>query len=188
MIIVIDGYNLLKNWYSNSSFHDEKERYAFLHKIARYGKKKHHKMVVVFDGGLYEWPYKEKIAGITVLYSARESADEIIMQYLEDHKNKDILLVSSDHELNLFASHLNIISIGSTDFVPLITDALQREADQTEVTVTVDDEATELAVLMEQATEEIPYKDDDKPCNQEIITRAHPSRHDKRLLKKLKKL
>ena len=187
MIIVVDGYNLLKNWQPHATI-DERERHAFLQKIAHYCRRKRHKMVVVFDGGLYEWPYKEKMAGVTVIYSARESADEVIMQYLEDHKNKDILLVSSDHELNLFASYLNIVSIGSLEFAYLITEALKEVIDREEIVIAVDDSVTDLDIIMEQATEKIPYKDEDKPRKEHLISRSHRSKQDKILLKKLKKL
>jgi predicted RNA-binding protein with PIN domain len=187
MIIVVDGYNLLKNWRPHAAI-DERERHAFLQKIAHYGRRKRHKMVVVFDGGLYEWPSKEKMGGITVIYSARESADEVIMQYLEDHKNKDILLVSSDHELNLFAADLNIVSIGSPEFAYLITEALKEGIDKEEIVIAIDESATDLDMIMEQATEEIPYKEDDKPRKEHIVSRSHRSKQDKVLLKKLKKL
>ncbi len=187
MIIVVDGYNLLKNWHSHTTI-DERERHKFLQKIADYGRRKRHKMVVVFDGGPYEWPSKEKMAGILVIYSARESADEVIMQYLEDHKNKDILLVSSDHELNLFASHLNIVSIGSEEFTYLIGEALKEVMDKEDTIIAVDESATDLDMIMEQATENVPYKDDDKPRKDQIVSRSHRSKQDRVLLKKLKKL
>lgn len=187
MIIVIDGYNVLKQWRPSTTI-TEKERHAFLVKLGRYGRKKRHKMVVVFDGGFYEWPSKEKKAGVTVIYSARESADEVIQQYLEDHKSKDILLVSSDHELNLFASHLHIVSIGSEEFIYLVIDALKQADDTEETAVIVDDTETNFDSIMEKATRAIPSKDDDKPPQQQIVSRSHPSRYDKVLLKKLKKL
>lgn len=187
MIIIIDGYNVLKNWYQHTTI-TEKERHEFLVKIGRYGRKKRHKMVVVFDGGFYEWPYKEKRAGVTVIYSARESADEVIAQYLEDHKYKDILLVSSDHELNLAAAQLKIVSIGSEEFSYLLKEALLKMPDKHDTVITVDDQETNFDRIMEKATEVIPHKDDDTPSKERVLSRTHPSRHDKVLLKKLKKL
>lgn len=188
MIIVIDGYNLVKYIRPHGSISD-KERRVFVHTLARYGKKKRHKIIIVFDGGLSEWPYKEKIAGVTVLYSGRRaSADDVIMQYLEDHHKKDMLLVSSDHELNLFASHHTIVSIGVEEFTLLLKEA-DKEIGQKEqeVAISFDEAETDFDMIMEQATQKVPYKEDDKPHKQEIsFTRT--AKKDKVLLKKLKKL
>ena len=190
MILVIDGYNLLKHIdpYREVSEH---ERTVFLHMLKRYARRKKHKLVVVFDGGPFEWPHRETVGGATVIYSGRrETADEVIMHYVKDHKAKDLLLVSSDHELNLFASKHGIVSIGSDDFYRLVQDALEKSGTQDEdASVTFDEHETDIDAVMEQASKIVPRKQEDMEPSRISGPAVHrPSKKDRLLLKKLKKL
>jgi predicted RNA-binding protein with PIN domain len=188
MIIIVDGYNVLKHR-NPEGFIEDKVRQAFLHMMARYGRRKKHKIVVIFDGGPYHWPHKEKVAGIAVIFSGdRESADEVIMQYLEDHQNKDLLLVSSDHELNLFASSRDIVSIGSEEFNYLVKVALEANGeDNEEPNILIDEQETDLDAIMQQATQHVMPKDEDTQ-KKELHLISQYSKNDKKLMKKLKKL
>ncbi len=190
MILVIDGYNLLKHIdpYRDVSEH---ERTVFLHMLKRYARRKKHKVVVVFDGGPYEWPHKGTVGGMLVIYSGgRETADDVIMHYIDDHKTKDLLLVSSDHELNLFASKHEIVSIGSDDFYRLVQVALEKSGMQDEeASVTFDEGELDLDKVMEQASERVPIKQEDvEPSHVREPAIHRPSKKDRILLKKLKKL
>jgi len=206
MILVIDGYNLLKHIDPHRNI-TEHERSQFLHQLKRYARRKKHRVVVVFDGGPYQWPYSasadaacyegqapisKKRSLVKVIYSgARETADEVIMQYLHDHKTKDLLLVSSDHEINLFASKHDIVSIGSDDFYRLFKEGLQEQREgEGEQMVTVELDEGELALdeLMEQASKEVPHKEEDRSPSEVRLQTSRRSKKDRLLLKKLKKL
>src|SRR5437016_701581 len=113
MIIVIDGYNLLRTVPPYKKTITDTERKQFIAQLGRYGRAKGHKIVVVFDGGPYEWPIKEKQSNnVLLIYSGiHESADDCIRHYLEMHRTQDIVLVTSDRELNNYAAQFSITSI-----------------------------------------------------------------------------
>ena len=188
MIIIIDGYNLLKGA-SEGREVSESERRSFIHKLAIYGKRKRHKMVVVFDGGASNWPFKEKIGDVTVIYSGgKQTADKVIKHYIDDHPSKEILLVTTDRDLNMFACKKGKVSIDSNDFLVLLNDLLaspdQREQ---EVKIVIDENETDLDILMEQASAVVPQKQQDLP-RAATIPLSTMSKKDRLLMKKLKKL
>src|SRR5579863_9041291 len=101
MIIVVDAYNLLRSVPPYKKTITDRERVAFIAQLSAYGRRKGHKIVIVFDGGPYEWPHKENGKTVQIVYSGiHESADDYIKEYVDAHKAKDLLLVSSDSELN----------------------------------------------------------------------------------------
>ena len=51
MIIVVDAYNLLRSVPPYKKNISDKERAYFIAQLSAYGKRKGHKMVIVFDGG-----------------------------------------------------------------------------------------------------------------------------------------
>src|SRR5690349_924443 len=109
MIIVLDAYNLLRAIPPYKKTISQKERAQFIAQLSAYARSKGHKVIIVFDGGPHEWPFKENMKFVQVVYSGmHESADEYIKEYIEIHKAKDLLLVSSDTELNRYAQNRNI--------------------------------------------------------------------------------
>ncbi len=196
MIIIIDGYNLLKQRFFAQEI-SEKQRNAFIAQVGIYAKRKAHKIVVVFDGGPYEWANKERMSGVYVVYSGtNETADEYIKRYLDQHRAQDLLLVSSDRELNVHASHLDIPSIGSHDFYQLLLEAVREKkgeivAPEGTIKKLHESESEELDALMEQASEKVPLKAEDMLVQKEVkITKGRHklSKKERKLLKKLKKL
>jgi len=98
MILVIDGYNLLKKIHGLDV--SEVQRSAFVNLMGRYIKKRQHKVMVFFDGGPYYYPSAEKQKGVTVWYSGQnQSADDLIVAYAQEHRNKEMLVVTLDREL-----------------------------------------------------------------------------------------
>ena len=195
MIIVVDAYNVLKQVITKQEI-SEKERNNFITQMGRYAKIKQHKMVVVFDGGSYEWVHKGKKNGITVMYSGvNETADDVIKHYLEDHQNKDLLLVSTDREINAVASQFDIPSIDAQDFYILVKHALHEEP---EIAIKLGGDAvkikkgeyTDIDELMQEASEFVPLKEEDVGI--EIRSRLSSAytegKKNKKLLRVLKKL
>jgi predicted RNA-binding protein with PIN domain len=98
MILVIDGYNLLKKLHGLDV--SEIQRSAFVNLMGRYLKKRQHKVMIFFDGGPYYYPSAEKQKGVTVWYSGQnQSADDLIITYAQEHRNREMLVVTLDREL-----------------------------------------------------------------------------------------
>ena len=195
MIIVVDAYNLLRSVPPYKKTITDKERVHFIAKLSGYGKRKGHKIVIVFDGGPHEWPFKEHMKAVTVVYSGiHESADDYIKEYLEAHHTQDLLLVSSDTELNRCAERLNIPSIDSVTFYQLMRQELsskQSVSGKEHEVVKLSDTESYVDELMQQASKIIPQKSEDFATEQ--IKRHHTKKHEvskqeRALLKKLKKL
>jgi YacP-like NYN domain len=195
MIIIIDAYNVLKQVIPKQEISD-KERNHFIAQMGRYAKIKQHKIIVVFDGGPYEWVHREKMNGTIVIYSGvHESADDVIKHYLEDHQAKDLLLVSTDREINAVASRLDIPSIDAKDFYILVKHALHKEPEEIvelsgDVVKITKEEQADIDALMHAASEFVPVKKEDVVMEVRFrLSSAYTEgKKNKKLLRVLKKL
>jgi predicted RNA-binding protein with PIN domain len=201
VVIIVDAYNLLHAMPRYKKSMSDSERARFIAELSAYGKRKGHKIVIVFDGGPYDWPFKENMKTVQIIYSGmHETADDYIKEYLEAHKAKDILLVSSDTELNRRAQYHNIPSIDSGTFARLMWEELTASkrvgvARHNKVVKLAQDNefggaAQEmLDKLMTEASKQVAQKSED------FILRNKPgekkkqvSKEERVLLEKLKKL
>ena len=191
MIIVIDAYNVLKKYVTEVS---ESQRIQFIKQCGTYGKRKGHKMVVVFDAGPYDYPTIAREHGAYVAYSGvRESADQYIKRYFEEHKNQDLLLVSSDNELGQFASHREIPSLDSSYFYRILRQELEKKGGdglvkKQKIVKTTAEEAPELDQLMEEASKTVPTKSEDIVGDVLEKDSHKRSKRERKLLEKIKKL
>lgn len=194
MIIVIDGYNILKQQASIPQISD-KERMTFIAQLNQYARRKNHRIILVFDGGPYESVYKEMVNVVAVIYSgARKTADDVIKNYISKNSTLDLLLVSSDRELNRYASRFGVASIDSHAFYLL----LQEDIDDRRLKKSVCNKGQiikltesvnfELDQLMENSLGEVPIKQEDIVSNDIICDQRKMTKKDRTLLKKLKKL
>lgn len=197
MIIIVDAYNLLHAISSSKGAITDRERAQFIALLGSYGKAKNHKMVIVFDGGPYEWPFKENTKRVSIVYSGiHESADDYIKKYLQEHREKDLLLVSSDRELNRCADRMEIASIDSLSFYGLMrqerTEKQMIVCDdhvQKTVKTSQDTTAIDIDALMIAASKNVPIKSDDFVHTKKRTEKTQRSGKDERaLLKKLNKL
>lgn len=195
MIIVIDAYNLLRALPPYGRKITDPERNKFLAEVGLYGRRKGHKMVVVFDGGPFEWPLKERVNGVQVVYSgAHESADDYIKEYLDSIRTQDVLLVSSDHELNVWAAQLDIPSIGSFTFYQLMQEALRagelkKEIAEGKPVKITEREQEDVDKIMQEASKVVPIKSEDVVRDRkDLLKKGKPGKRERKLLKKLKKL
>jgi predicted RNA-binding protein with PIN domain len=196
MIIVVDAYNLLRSVPPYKKTITDRERMQFIARLSAYGRRKGHKVVIVFDGGPHEWPFKEHMKTVTIVYSGiHESADDYIKEYIEAHHMKDLLLVSSDSELNRCADRLNIPSIDSSTFAHLVYQELSTKQvalhTQDDVVKLHEGGTVDIDALMMEASKVVPQKSEDVIA--ETPKRHHVKQHDvskqeRALLKKLKKL
>lgn len=164
MIIIIDGYNLIKQ-IAGKPHVSNVERDKFVNQIAQYLRKQKFDGIIVFDGGATSHPYRLNYQGITVIFSGyKEKADHVIMRLIDEHKNQELLVVSSDREIRNYAQERKKTSLAASDFYHQI---LQKKPEQpvpieTSLHKTAINSPPELDQLMEEASREIPAKEDDQ--------------------------
>jgi len=193
MILVIDAYNVLKQALSMRTISDAGKQ-QFIRQLAAYSKKKGHAIVCVFDGGSFEWPDKERINGVQVVHSGiHQIADEWIKNYIEQHKMYDILLISTDRELNRYAARFSVQSLDALDFYAMLQGAFKEQVastkscEQKAVKMSENNQPL-LDELMEQASKKIITKVEDV-VHKERTSAAHKlSKKERLILQKLKKL
>ena len=196
MIILIDGYNLLKSLYS--TIVQDQERDEYINLLKRYAKKKKHTIILVFDGGFSDWQSTEKHGDVLVVFSGvRETADDVIKRYLEDMWQKDILLVTADRELVDHGKSLSVFALAPMAFDGYVKQALKKLPTDTSmagseaIKFSGDEEHdSELDDLMREASLVVMHKPDE-----EFIKRRGPknsagklSKKDRKLQAKLKKI
>lgn len=193
MIIIVDGYNVLKQVHYAGEI-SQADRTHFIATLRLYGKRKKHTIILVFDGGGYEWPFKEVFPGITVVYSGyQESADDYIKELLQEKRSLDVLVVTSDYDVNTYAQDLNIPSIESVAFWSLVMSAVQPSKEKgpsaksplIKLTNTVNQELDD---LMSQVVGEFVVEHRQSASRWAEPKGKKSSKHEKRLHAILKKL
>jgi predicted RNA-binding protein with PIN domain len=103
MIIVIDGYNLLKQIFPGNKHELDRQKMAFIRQLAHYQHKKAAskvQIIVVYDGGLWPHASREVKSGVVIMYSGnKSSADDWIFDYVTRHRGHELLVVTLDREL-----------------------------------------------------------------------------------------
>lgn len=192
MIIIIDGYNVLKQVHHMVQV-SESVRAQFIRQLGVYAQHKGHKITVVFDGGSYEWPHKESIHGVYVIYVGyKETADEYIQRYVKSFKQNDLLLVSTDRALGRAAHALGVQSLDAADFYAILQGAVRSMAPayvskQSKAVKMTDQELAELDTLMEEMNK-IETKTEDLVGKRSVVKQNELSKNEKKMLQKLKKL
>jgi len=192
MIIVVDAYNVLKRE-THSIIVSHQERVTFLSYISHYSKQKGHEMVVVFDGGESSWPSVNKQRHVTIVYSGiQRSADDYIRSYLAQNAHKDIVLVSSDNELNQWAEKHAIPSVDSDVFYAKLSQTVHmaeplRVSLSSPLVKTSENGDILLDAIMEEASLHVQKKSEDtiKP---HLHEKNVGTKKEKRLLEIVKKL
>lgn len=192
MIIIIDAYNLLYAISERTKKLRDTERNQFIKELGAYARHKKHKLIVVFDGGDYSHPVKEKKWSIEVVYSGvNQTADEYIKKYLLNNRALDNVVVSSDREINDYAQNLSVPSIEVHAFFELVRKALRASSDKFDRENAVKTTATSDIIgdrYMLEALKNIPQKDEDFIRKEDRVHAKKASKHDRVLLKKLSKL
>lgn len=132
MIILIDGYNLLRQIFPKVAGLTDKQRQQFIQQLAYYKFKKKESVkdiIVVFDAGPLAHATREVKSGIIVVFSGQKSdADTWIQEYVEKHKNEEILLVTFDKKLKDSCRPFGVSLIGSTDFYNILKNVILEDA------------------------------------------------------------
>ena len=196
MIVIIDGYNVLKMTHPALQV-SERERTAFITSLARYGAITQHTILLVFDGGNSMWPETELYKTVSVVYSGyRSSADYVIKDLLERHSKKEVVLITTDRELNKYAEQFAIPSIESIDFYRFMHDRLTAVPDKREHKNIAPVQkrsghvsSKELDAMMVEGCQKVLHKDENGASEQRPVhARKESSKVDKRLERIVKKL
>lgn len=216
MIIIIDGYNLLKQIFPQVKGRLDQQRDTFVRHLGYYKHKKAadiKDIIVVFDAGPFSHASREVHHGVVVMFSGQKSsADDWIIEYVEEHRNEELLVVTNDNKIKAAALRYNATNLSSNDFYHILQSVLFEQQDQgkgPQVTSTSNikkfgqsdyfDEELEslergvdkqmLDLLMEQASlspGKVESSDEISPKNKQ---KSHElSKLEKKLYSKLKKL
>lgn len=196
MIVIIDAYNLLKQ-VSRTVEVTDGERNSFIILLQKYAHIKKLDLVLVFDGGLHGWQSHTAYKGLTVVYSGMHaSADDYIQEYIQEYSAKDLLLISSDHELNRAASAYDVPSMNVIDFYRLVQEAVYKDRQQRVNPVSKDaplikttqTRNDELEAVMNAASKKMPNKDTTPVSDERDSSGKKLTKQERKLFHKLKKL
>jgi hypothetical protein len=125
MKLLIDGYNLFKQ-VGGVTLLSPVQRAKYIKTLARYVQLKRLSTLLVFDGGMQERASYEEDGLLEIVYVGKnKTADDFIKDFLQTYGgDKDILLVSSDRELNKMADYCHLPSIDVFDFWHFVKAAL----------------------------------------------------------------
>jgi len=209
MIIIVDGYNLLKQLYPNSKENLDLIKKNLITKLSFYKKTKKgavKEIIVVYDGGGLIHATREVRQEIVILEAGyKRSADDWIIEYTDRYKTNDITIVSMDRALCFTCEQHGAFSIGVFDFMQavdqIITNSLpQTNASLLEGSINKYSEANiETDIEMLQTNDNIDSLMNEgalmrSPKKQDFVIENRPkqaaplSKKEKTLLKKLKKI
>lgn len=209
MIIIVDGYNLLKQLHPKSKENLEYHKKVLLQELGVYKKIKGDAIkdiIVVFDGGSLHHATREVHHGVAMLEAGyKSSADDWIIEYVDRYKNQEILVVSMDRALCLACEKNNAFSMGVFDFAQAVKEVIKDRIDKkrtplssiTDVIkfdtinytsdISLPENTDTLDELMhEGAHMKIPNKNTpESPLTQKY---NNQSKQEKKLIKKIKKI
>jgi predicted RNA-binding protein with PIN domain len=213
LIILIDGYNLLKQLFPHLKENLDKQRNQLIKQLSYYKSQKPNEIkeiILVFDGGITRHATREIHGGIVEIFAGQNSsADEWIINFAEKNKEKELLIVSLDKNLISNCQKYGADSINVFDFYKILKNRLLADLQAPQTTPKVSTlqkyediyseneydnktaDKTALDLLMEQASlsASIEKKDDLLPEEQLRKSKAKTkSKQEKRLYKKFKKL
>lgn len=195
MIIIVDGYNVLKNIDRDATI-DKHKRALFVQHLYKYARLKGHNIILVFDASPSLYSSKEQHNCITVIYSGtKQTADEYIMDYINSQSSDIILVVSSDRKIAGYAAQKNIVTLEALLFYSLMQSAIDKGKPQRitqRIRKLTTEENPELDALMEEAIQNSASKHKDKEIEETskiLGTGAKKrSKEERRLESILKKL
>ncbi|MCL4380225.1 NYN domain-containing protein [Candidatus Dependentiae bacterium] len=191
MIVLIDGYNVLKAQLA-SSHASQAERHRFIQQLIKFAARRGHRIVLVFDGGDHPWSLRESMQGHEIVYSGyKQSADAVLRQLMVNYKGHDAVVVSSDREVSRYARHNGLTAISSQDFLAtlqqVVTVPPATIAGTKELVKTTTESNPDLDTLMELGSRKMPVKRSSEEAPRERSTKqdSHRNKQEERQKKKL---
>ena len=204
MIILIDGYNLLHQVYPGQKHHFDRLTTLLIKQLSAY---KHSRsaiseVILVFDGGITNHAIRTIKAGITIIEAGtKSSADDWIATFVSRHRGQEMTLISQDRALKDRAASKGCDALGVSEFYTLVltaqnahpTHAAAQQQDLIVYNHEEDDQEGLVSkhavdMLMMQASVCPRAKQEDTAQKRRAASGYTPSRAEKRLAGKLKKL
>ncbi|MBS1988407.1 NYN domain-containing protein [Candidatus Dependentiae bacterium] len=217
MIVVIDGYNMLRQIFPGDKGKLDPQRKYLIQQLAHYKNYKKNEisdLIIVFDAGPLHHATREVHKGVVVMFSGQQSnADEWIINYAKKNKNREVIVVTKDRGLIQECSKYHAESIDGSSFYQLVYNAIAEQSNNTNTLLydekikkfepiqsLYDEEFSEaetqtnkqaLDFLMQQASVFTPKKD---PIVEQNTPRSRKgaaqslSKKEKKIYAKLKKL
>lgn len=192
MLIIIDGYNLLKQLYTCNQI-SLKERKLFIQDLQRYAIKKNHEIQLVFDGGSTSFMVKEYYQKVTVIYPGiGKSADDYIIDYCNDHFYTMMIVISSDKAMLKQIENKHLVPLDSWMFSIRMKKALEnKKQNKIESTlIKFQEENVYIDELMQQAAQlkQDKIEDENEAQKKLKINSKKLSKEERRLQTILEKL
>jgi len=131
MIIVVDGYNLLKHIFPSDKKAFEKQRQSFIRQLAYYKHKKQSEikdLIIVFDAGPERHATREVKSDVVIIFSGQKStADMWIADYTKRHKGQEIVVVTTDKALSSACQLQGATVVRSAEFYTLVHNCLRED-------------------------------------------------------------
>jgi predicted RNA-binding protein with PIN domain len=206
MIILIDGYNLLKQIFPLKKHILDAQKNLFIQKLGAYKNHKNaqiHEIIVVFDGGASTHATRTVKYGIVILYSGiKSSADDWIIDFTTHNKTKELLVVTLDRKLRDIVQNNNADCMSVYDFYTLMTNVIALSGGVTEpikpadLVIYTNSEVDKndnpykngLDDLMIEASLLVENKPDQNSTNNRSSRGKTLSKIEKEFIKKIKKL
>ncbi len=132
--IVIDGYNLIYQFPELRRMLErdrEGARKGLIVRLGSYAHDKNVQIVVVFDGDDRLIRIPESYSGIRVVFSKLpEKADPVIKKMIEEHRQGDLTVVSSDQEIADYARLYGVKAASSRQFAYKVFKERKQEAEK----------------------------------------------------------
>ena len=204
MIILIDGYNLLHQRYPGQKQHFDRLKNLVIKQLSAYKRARAAvtEVIVVFDGGIANHAIRTVKAGIALIEAGtKSSADDWIANFAERHRGREMTLVSNDRALKdrVSARGCTVLTIDIFYQLMLETSAADTAngAPQDETVVIYSHEEDDQEALVSKQTVDMlmmqvnthPREKPEDPAKASRSASGYtPSRAEKRLAEKLKKL
>ena len=103
MLLLIDGYNLIKQVLGCQRV-SHAQLTCVVAELERYLKRQRLQAIMILDGGQSAYGHEIKHALLTICFSGyQRTADEVIIKYLDEHDQQDIVVITSDRQLRNYA-------------------------------------------------------------------------------------
>ena len=210
MIVLIDGYNLLKQIFPGHKGVLTKQRSLLIRQLASYRHAKAqdiHQLIVVFDAGPSTHATRTVQSEVVVVFSGtKTSADDWIIDWVTRHRVQQIMVITLDRLLRETVEKLGADWMGVFDFYKIVqsvlsaTTTLQKPSLSSDIKIydrdNLDDEGDQLPLtgsaldeLMEQASFKPIVKPDDRPKTTARKGSSYtPSKTERQIATKIKKL
>jgi len=128
MIVLIDGYNLLRQVFAGVKGTLDAQRSQFISELGYYFAQKHEdlqEVILVFDAGPFLHASREVKNGISVIFSGQKSsADDWIINYARKHREHKIVVVSRDRKMLDECIKFGAQQVDSLEFYNMVQDVI----------------------------------------------------------------